>query len=327
MPHGRRHGLGSFGRLPGRAPALRGMHIATSLTAVQTVPPPWGAHSLASISHHFTVDVEEYFQVAALAPYVSRTDWGTQESRVERSVEHLLDLLDGHGASGTFFVLGWVAERHPTLVRLIVERGFEVASHGWGHRRVTELTRDEFRDSVRRSKTTLQDLSGGPVLGYRAPNYSIVPGLEWALEILVEEGYDYDSSLFPVRRNGYGYPSGERYPHWLTLESGRLYEVPPSTVRWLGVNLPAAGGAYFRLLPYALVRSALRNAERHNEPATFYIHPWEIDAGQPRMSVPFITRVRHYGGLSRTLARLERLLSEFRFTSIARSIDAISAHE
>ena len=197
-------------------------------------------------AHHFTVDVEEYFQVSALEPYVSRDSWIQRESRVERSVEVLLDLLDRFGSRGTFFVLGWIAKHHRRVVESIAAAGHEVASHGWGHRRVTQLNPREFRESVRNSKRLLEDLTGKQVIGYRVPSFSIVRGGEWALDILVEEGYGYDSSLFPVRRSGYGYAGGQRAPYWIDRPPGRLVEVPPATLRIGGVNVPAAGGAYFR---------------------------------------------------------------------------------
>jgi len=271
-------------------------------------------------AHHFTVDVEEHFQVSAFEPYLSRERWDTLESRVAANVAVLLDLLARHGAHATFFVLGWIAERQPGVIKAIGRAGHEVASHGWDHRRVTQQSPGEFRLSIRHTKAALETLTGTQVLGFRAPSFSIVPGREWALDILVEEGYRYDSSLFPVRRPGYGYATGQRAPHWLERPAGRLSEVPPSTVRIAGVNLPAAGGAYFRLFPYGLVRSALKDCERRGVPGTFYIHPWEIDPAQPVMDVPWITRLRHYGGLKRTLPRLERLFREFRFTSIASSL-------
>jgi polysaccharide deacetylase family protein (PEP-CTERM system associated) len=270
-----------------------------------------------AVRHHFTVDVEEHFQVLALAPYVARERWEAFESRVARNVDRLLEVLAGHGATATFFTLGWVAERQPSMVKAIAAAGHEVASHGYDHRRVTEQTPDAFRESVRRTKAILEGLTGQPCVGFRAPNYSIVAGREWALDVLLEEGYRYDSSLFPVRRPGYGYAGGARDPHWLARPAGRLLEVPPATLRRLGLNLPAAGGAYFRLLPYALVRAALRDAERRGAPGTFYLHPWEYDADQPRFAVSALTRIRHYGGLDRTWSRLERLLGEFRFTSVA----------
>lgn len=273
-------------------------------------------HVIPVTTHYFTVDVEEYFQVSAFERYLPRDHWSGLESRVATGVHRLLELLGRHGTKATFFVLGWVAERHPLLVKRIGESGHEVASHGWDHRRVTEQTPAEFRNSVRRTKRRLEDIVQVPVVGFRAPSFSIVPGREWALDVLVEEGYRYDSSLFPVRRRGYGYPGGGRDPYWVTLPAGRLAELPPATLRRCGINIPAAGGAYFRLFPYALVRAALRDAARRGVPATFYVHPWEVDPEQPRLAVPWRARARHYGGLGRTLARLERLLSEFTFTSV-----------
>ena len=271
-------------------------------------------------SHHFTVDVEEYFQVSAFERHVRYADWDGFESRVSGSVARLLDLLARSQARATFFVLGWVAERHPGLVRRIATAGHEIASHGWDHARVTEQSPLAFRDSIRRTKIFLEDLAAAPVVGFRAPSFSIVPGREWALDVLIEEGYRYDSSLFPVRRPGYGYANGRRDPHWLRRPTGRLAEVPPATLRRWGAQLPAGGGAYFRLLPYPVVRTALRDCERRGVPGTFYIHPWELDPEQPRLHVPWLTRVRHYGGLGRTLPRLERLLAEFRFTAVADTV-------
>ena len=269
-------------------------------------------------THYFSVDVEEYFQVSAFEGSVPRTRWEALPSRVEGSVYGLLDLLARHGARGTFFTLGWVAERHPRMVKRVVEAGHEVASHGWDHVRVTHQTPEEFRASVRRSKASLEQITGRPVLGFRAPSFSIVPGREWALDILVEEGYRYDSSLFPIRRpGGYGYAGAGRDPAVLERPAGRLVELPPATLRRLGVNLPAGGGAYFRIFPYALVRGAFREFDARGVPGTFYLHPWEIDPDQPRQVAPLSSRLRHYTGLTRTLPRLERLLAEFRFTAIA----------
>ncbi len=268
-------------------------------------------------AHYFTVDVEEYFQVSALEPYVSRDSWADFESRVRKGIDRLLELLETNNARGTFFVLGWLADQHPQLVREIAGAGHEVASHGWDHKRVTHQTAEEFRESVRCSKDLLEQQAGAPVLGFRAPSFSIVPGREWALDILIEEGYRYDSSLFPVRRRGYGYLNGQRDPHWLERPAGRILEIPPTTLRRLGNNLPAAGGAYFRLFPYRLVRTALAECHRRGVPGTFYIHPWELDADQPRLPVSWLTRVRHYGGLRRTIPRLKRLLAEFSFTAVS----------
>lgn len=269
------------------------------------------------IRHHFTVDVEEYFQVAALVPFVERSSWDSRPSRVDIGTLLLLDLMSERDARGTFFVLGWVAKRRPHLVREIAARGHEIASHGWGHEKVTDLTRDEFRVSVRDSRAELESICGQPVLGYRAPSFSIVRGREWALDVLAEEGYRYDSSLFPVRRRGYGFVGGGRDPYRLETPAGGLDEFPPATLQVGGAVLPAAGGAYFRLLPYELTRAGIASAERRGAPGTFYIHPWELDPEQPRLGVDALTRIRHYGGLGRTVPRLRRLLSDFQFQSIA----------
>jgi len=281
-------------------------------------------HSSAGvIRHHFTVDVEEYFQVSAFEGVVRRADWDRFEPRAPVLVPRLLDALERHGARGTFFVLGWVARRHPYLVREIQRGGHEIASHGWDHARVRPGGFAEFRDSVRRSKQELEDITGEPVSGFRAPSFSIVPGREWALDVLIEEGYGYDSSLFPIRRPGYGYPGAAPDPHWLERPAGRVAEIPPTTLHCCGLRLPAAGGAYFRILPYALARAAFRACERRGVPGTFYIHPWEIDPDQPRLRAPWHARLRHYTGLGGTAARLERLLAEFRFAPIAPTVAAL----
>ena len=237
----------------------------------------------------------------------------------------LLDLLARHHARATFFVLGWLAERHPTIVKSIAAAGHEIGSHGWDHRRVTEQTPAEFRESVRDTRQLLENLAGTPVSGFRAPSFSIVPGREWALDVLIEEGYGYDSSLFPVRRTGYGYPGGGRDPYWVDRPAGRLLEIPPAVLGRWGMAIPAGGGAYFRVLPYLLTRTALRDCERRGVPGTFYIHPWELDPDQPRIAAPLVTRLRHYTGLGRMPDRLARLLREFRFTAARDTVAALTA--
>jgi polysaccharide deacetylase family protein (PEP-CTERM system associated) len=276
-----------------------------------------------AVRHHFTVDVEEYFQVAALEPYVDRSEWNRIPARVDVGTRQILSLLAAASASGTFFTLGWIAKKHPDLVRDIGAAGHEIASHGWGHERVTTLDRDAFRRSVRDSKAILEDLTGQPVQGYRAPSFSIVRGGEWALDILLEEGYVYDSSLVPSARPGYGYDGGSQDPYALEREGGTLHELPPTTLGKGPIMVPA-GGAYFRWFPYAVTRAALRAAERRGEPGTFYIHPWELDPDQPRMRTKLLTRLRHYGGLERTVPRLRKLLSDFEFQPIARTVGSLS---
>jgi polysaccharide deacetylase family protein (PEP-CTERM system associated) len=265
----------------------------------------------------FSIDVEEHFQANAFDRVVSREDWDRQPSRVEGNTERLLDLLGRTGARATCFVLGWVAERHPALVRRIAAEGHEVASHGWWHRRIGSLTVQELRQEVRDSKRILEDLTGTPVLGFRAPSFSITPGREWAFDVLLEEGYTYDSSLFPIRRPDYGYPASPVIPHEIRRPSGVLLEIPMATARVFGMRIPAAGGGYLRQLPYALIQRAARDAVARRRPGMFYVHPWEVDPGQPRLPVGVVTRLRHYGGLEKTLGHLERLLTEFRFTSVA----------
>lgn len=273
------------------------------------------------LRHHFTVDVEEYFQVSALAPYVARSSWESIPSRIDVGMRILLDLLAERSMRGTFFVLGWVAKYHPALVREIAAGGHEVASHGWGHERVPTLSQQEFRDSARDSKAALEDLVGAPVLGYRAPSFSILRGGEWALDVLIEEGYRYDSSLVPSDRGDYGYAGGEPDPYRLVRTPGALDEFPPATLR-MGPRLqPMGGGAYFRIFP-RFVERTLHACERRGVPGTFYIHPWELDPDQPAFDVPLKTRIRHYWGLSRTAERIRRLLGEFAFQPIATTLQA-----
>lgn len=272
----------------------------------------------AMVTHHFTVDVEEYFHSSALEQLIPSERWDELNRRAPVLVHRLLDRMDHHRVRGTFFVLGWLAAHEPNLVQEIAKRGHEVASHGWDHKRVTHQSEEAFRRSVRRTKHFLEDLVGQAVIGFRAPSFSIVPGKEWALDALLDEGYRYDSSLFPIKQHpAYGYPDGERDPFWITRPLGRIAEIPPATLRVLGTNLPAAGGAYFRLLPYSLVRSAFRSAQDRGVPGTFFVHPWEFDQERPRdVVLPRLVQLRLFGGRERVWHRLDRLLSEFRFGPI-----------
>ncbi|MDT8368404.1 MAG: DUF3473 domain-containing protein [Longimicrobiales bacterium] len=276
-----------------------------------------GPGRTGEVSHHFTVDVEEYFHVSAFEAVVSQEQWVGLESRVAASTELILRLLEEQEARATFFVLGWVALRHPELIRRIAAEGHEIASHGWDHRRIPHQTPLQFRNSVRATRELLEDLTGTPVVGFRAPSFSVGPGDEWALDVLLEEGHKYDSSLFPIRRPGYGYPDGGRFPHRVRRPGGDLLEFPPATLRRLGVNIPAAGGAYLRFFPLWLIRAAIRDMEWDGEPAVLYIHPWELDPEQPRLPVSMTTRLRHYSGLDRTRGLVQRLLEEFRFRTIS----------
>lgn len=278
------------------------------------------------ITHFFTVDVEEYFQVKALESVVSRDSWLTHPSRVAQSVDELLETLARYDTHGTFFVLGWLAKHRPQVVRSIAAGGHEIASHGFAHERVTELSHASFREDLRSSRKALEDVTGNAVLGYRAPSFSIVPGCEWAFDALIEEGYRYDSSLFPIRRPGYGYPDAPRECHTIQRPAGRLAEFPLATTRVLGYQIPAAGGGYLRQLPLGVIRRAFREASARRGPATFYIHPWEIDPAQPRLPVSQLNRIRHYRGLSGTLSRIEQLLAEFRFGTIASYLPQLEQH-
>jgi polysaccharide deacetylase family protein (PEP-CTERM system associated) len=268
--------------------------------------------------HVFSVDLEEYFQVAAFEKYVPRDTWADLPGRVGECTDVLLDLLDEHGVRATFFTLGWIADRHPDLVRRIAAAGHEVASHGWWHRRINRCTPDEFRAEVVDSRRILEDVTGRRVYGYRAPSFSLVPGTEWAFDILIEAGYTYDSSIFPVHRGDYGYPGADPEPHYVDRPAGRILELPLTTTTILGWRLPAAGGGYFRLLPVGLTRRAFDRRVADGQPGMFYIHPWELDPGQPRFDVAWPTRIRHYGGLGRTVPRLRRLLVRYRFGSVER---------
>lgn len=237
-------------------------------------------------------------------------------SRVEANTDRLLELLDRHNAKGTFFTLGWVAERHPGLIRRIAGAGHELGSHSWWHERVFRQNADRFRDEVKKSKAVLEQISESPVRGFRAPSFSIVPGTEWAFDVLLEEGYTYDSSLFPIRRPDYGYPGISTVPHRIARSAGSLLEFPLAVWAVGPLRIPAAGGGYLRQFPPAIIHRALRQYSRAGAPAMFYIHPWETDPEQPRIPVGWLTAIRHYRGLQFTMARLDRLCAEFRFTSV-----------
>jgi polysaccharide deacetylase family protein (PEP-CTERM system associated) len=260
-----------------------------------------------------TIDVEDYYHVSAFEAVVRVADWDRYESRVERNTQRLLDLLDEHGARATFFVLGWVAERRPALVRAIHARGHEVASHGYAHRRIYTQTPEQFREETRCCKCLLEDIIGQPLLGYRAASYSITTQSLWALEILREVGFVYDSSIYPIHHDLYGIPDYARFCHVLHGSgSDGLVEFPLSTLRLGKVNIPIAGGGYFRLFPYAFTRwgiSYLNETER--QPAVIYLHPWEVDPDQPRIQTGRVARARHYLNLHKTTARFTRLLRDF----------------
>lgn len=264
-----------------------------------------------------TIDVEDYFQVSALAPQIPRARWDSMSCRVERNVDVILQLLADGGCKATFFTLGWIAERYPRTVRAISDLGHEIASHGYGHQRVAEQTRAAFMADIRHAKELLEDLSGREVKGYRAPSFSISRHTEWAFDCIRQADYRYSSSVYPVHHDHYGAPDAPRFP--FHARDG-LLELPVTTSRLLHVNLPAGGGGYFRLLPYGLSSWLIRRVNAvDRQPAIFYFHPWEIDAAQPRIpGVSAKARFRHYVNLHRTEGRLRKLLKEFEWNRVDR---------
>ena len=264
------------------------------------------------VTNALTIDVEDYFQVSAFAPYIARSDWPVRECRVERNVDRILQLLDDRATQATFFTLGWVAERYPALVRRIVDGGHELASHGYGHERASDLSEDAFLQDIGRAKQLLEDIGGVGVRGYRAPSFSIGHANLWAFDALASTGHEYSSSIYPIRHDHYGMPDAPRFAH---RRDNGLLEIPVTTLRLGRRNLPSSGGGYFRLLPYGLSRWMLRRVNAHDKQAAiFYFHPWEIDPAQPRIpGIDAKTRFRHYVNIGRMEARLGRLLDDFRW--------------
>ncbi len=264
----------------------------------------------ARITNALTIDVEDYFQVSAMAPYIRRSQWDSIECRVERNVDRILALLARHDTRATFFTLGWVAQRYPQLVRSIVAQGHELASHGYGHERASDLSREAFTQDIVRARQLLEDVGGVAVQGYRAPSFSIGEGNLWAFDCLQQAGYRYSSSIYPIKHDHYGMPDAPRFAH--AIRDG-LIEIPITTVRLGQRNLPSSGGGWFRLFPYALSRWMIGRVNREDKaPAIFYFHPWEIDAGQPRVAgINLKTRFRHYVNIGRTEQRLGALLRDF----------------
>jgi polysaccharide deacetylase family protein (PEP-CTERM system associated) len=316
-----------------------------------------------------TIDLEDYFQVHAFSDVIKFDDWGNYECRIEGNTDRLLELLDSvpspqhlithslnnsltQKVQGTFFVLGWIAERYSGLVRRIQKEGHEIACHGYAHKLIYTQSKEEFRQDVRKAKTILEDLTGSEVIGYRAPSYSITNKSRWAFEILAEEGFKYDSSIFPIRHDFYGIPNAPRFPFVISLNgnsnvefsvlncefkkcqnrefeinnslthllnnSKALIEFPMSTLRFLGQNFPISGGGYFRLFPYSLVRKGLKRInEKENKPFIFYAHPWEFDTDQPRIrGAAHLSKFRHYVNLGKTKGKFRDLLKDFNFSSV-----------
>jgi polysaccharide deacetylase family protein (PEP-CTERM system associated) len=265
------------------------------------------------ITNYLTIDVEDYFQVAAFEQQINPDDWPLYESRVAGNTQNILDTLDKQHIKATFFIVGWIAEKYPELVREISTRGHEIGCHSYKHQRIQTLSKDAFKEDTRVSKQILEEISGQEVTGYRAPTYSITRETLWALDILVELGFKYDSSIFPIYHDNYGIPDAPRFPYKHTGLD--LIEYPISTALFLGRKVPIAGGGYFRLFPYWFTRHFLRQInDKEKQPFVFYLHPWEIDPDQPRMdNISLLSRFRHYNNLSKTSSRLHKLLSDFQF--------------
>ena len=277
----------------------------------------------AAIVNAMTIDVEDYFQVSAFEGIAPRQRWEGFESRVCANTDRFLSIFAEFEVKATFFVLGWIAERHRDLVRRIADAGHEIASHGYAHRLVYDLTKATFREDTRRAKGIIEDASGTAVIGYRAPSYSITPRSLWALDILIEEGFRYDASIFPIHHDRYGIPLSPRHPYVIERSGGSLIEVPASTIQMGWLNLPIGGGGYFRLLPYAWTHWGLKHINGiEKRSCIFYLHPWEIDPEQPRLRCSWMGRVRHYRNLQRTEPRLRRLLREFTFVPMTQVLRA-----
>ena len=271
-----------------------------------------GGTGSAPVLNAMSVDVEDWFQVQAFCRTIRRSDWDGLASRVEANTDRILEQFARAGVRATFFTLGWVAQRHPALIRRIHANGHELASHGWDHALVNELGEAAFRADLRRSKHTLEDIAGTEVTGYRAPTFSITPGTTpWAHAVLAEEGYRYSSSVFPIQHDLYGAPDAPRSPHRPRLDG--VMELPMTTVHAFGRNLPCSGGGWFRLLPYPVFRAGLRRVNRsEGRPGIFYFHPWEVDPDQPRIrEASRLSRFRHYTGLASMAARVDELLRDF----------------
>ena len=272
--------------------------------------------------HAISFDVEEFFQVANLRGHFARDDWDSVPSRLSIGMDRILDALERHGAHATFFFLGWIAERHPQYVQRVLELGHEVASHGYEHLFLWDMNRDELVEDLARTERALVAAGAPRPIGFRASTFTLTRKTWWAFDVLVERGYRYDSSVHPVRHPVYGVPDFEPGISRVDTAAGSLLEFPVSTYPFLGKNLPVGGGGYFRLLPGAITRAAVRSLEARGRPASLYLHPWEFDPAQPRCKAPLLKRWRHYLNLERTLPRLDALLLEFRFGSLREVLEA-----
>jgi polysaccharide deacetylase family protein (PEP-CTERM system associated) len=312
-----------------------------------------------NIINILSIDLEDYFQVHAFSNIIKYADWGNYECRVERNVDCILEIMSQtlgrspftpHGSvKGTFFILGWIAERYPRLVRRIQKEGHEIACHGYAHQLIYHQFKEEFRNDIRRAKAILEDITGSEVIGYRAPSYSITKKSQWAFEILSEEGFKYDSSIFPIRHDFYGMPGAPRFPFIVSLNGNNhvefslfsfglgtaapngcntavhhsIIEFPISTFQLMGMNIPISGGGYFRLFPYPMIKKGLESINgNEGKPFIFYIHPWEIDPHQPRINnLSFRSKFRHYINLSKTETKFKKLLGDFQFSTVRHVIE------
>jgi polysaccharide deactylase family protein, PEP-CTERM locus subfamily len=273
---------------------------------------------MKDIINFLTIDVEDYFMVSAFSDVIRLHQWGNFETRIENNTMRVLNLIDKYSVKGTFFILGWVAERYPGIVKEIDRRGHEVACHSYCHRLVYDMTSEEFREDTRKAKAIIEDIIGKKISGYRAPSYSITENSIWALKILAEEGFKYDSSIFPIRHDRYGFPAYSRFPRMEeTGTDGKILEIPLSTIKIVGENLPVGGGGYLRMYPLWFTHYAIRKLnEKENRSAIVYVHPWELDPDQPRLRGTKLSMFRHYMNLGKTENRLESLLDAFKFCSI-----------
>ena len=285
-----------------------------------------GAAQKSPLTHILSVDVEDYFQVEAFAGQVSRESWDSFPSRVVANTQRVLDLFDTYQAKGTFFFVGWVAARFPHLVREVQLRGHELACHSYWHRTVYSLSEKEFREDTKQAKRVIEDASGVAVKGYRAPSWSITKNCLWALDILAEEGFAYDSSIYPIHHDLYGVPGAKRFPYVHKCRNGMdLLEFPPATLRFLAINLPVAGGGYLRIFPSAYTELAFRTFEKsYSERVVVYLHPWEFDPEQPRIAGSLKSRLRHYTSLRRMEAKVGAVLKRHKF---ARFSDVLAKEE
>jgi polysaccharide deacetylase family protein (PEP-CTERM system associated) len=272
-----------------------------------------------------TVDVEDYYHVRALEPYINVKAWDYLPTRVVANTNRILEILEKHGVKGTFFVLGWVAKKIPYLIKKIHEHGHELASHGYEHKLAYEMTHKEFRADVRKSKNLIEDITGTKINGFRATSFSIILRNLWCLDVLIEEGFTYDSSIFPIYRSDYGIPDWHPFPKMISCSSGEIYELPPSTVSFFKGRIPVAGGAYLRFFPLQFITRGIRKLNNiESKSAVFYIHPWEIDSDQPRIKVNKLAALRHYGGIEKLENKFISLLNEYRFGTAKEVIRNIS---